>query len=119
MAPVDADTALENLFDDDDDAEMMLIDTHQDKPDAAWLPCVHGADVQGYSGGGPFGSYGDAHLLPAPVSLPIPFRVAQPFSQSWQSFHKPRAGLHLAKRCLPAIPLFLHPFRFKGSGHSH
>lgn len=35
MAPVDAETALENLFDDDDDAEMMLIDTHQDKPDAA------------------------------------------------------------------------------------
>jgi hypothetical protein len=34
MAPVDAETALENLFDDDDDAEMMLIDVKQDKGDA-------------------------------------------------------------------------------------
>jgi hypothetical protein len=34
MAPVDAETALENLFDDDDDAEMMLIDVKQDKDDA-------------------------------------------------------------------------------------
>jgi len=34
MAPVDTETALENLFDDDDDAEMRLINVKQDKGDA-------------------------------------------------------------------------------------
>ena len=40
MSPVDAEDTkntergLDNLFDDDDDAEMMLIDTQHDKTDA-------------------------------------------------------------------------------------
>lgn len=48
MSPVEAEgtknteRALDNLFDDDDDAEMMLIDTPHDSTDAMYLPRASG-----------------------------------------------------------------------------